>query len=122
MEDPMKYLMLIYTPEASFALPEVQAQTPQILADHQAVQAQFRSQGVAWSSARLQPTASARTQVQAADGRMTHDGPFAETKEQLGGYYLVEAPDMAAAEAWAARIPQIEGGKIEIRPIMQSYD
>ncbi len=118
----MKYLLLIYTPEASFARPEVQARTPQILADHQAMQAQLRSQGVAWSSARLEPTASARTQVQAADGRMAHDGPFAETKEQLGGYYLVEAPDMAAAEAWAARIPQIEGGKIEIRPIMQSYD
>ena len=118
----MQYLLLIYTPEASFARPEVQADTPRILADHQALQAGLRSQGVAWSSGRLEPTASARTQVQAADGRVTHDGPFAETKEQLGGYYLVEAPDMAAAEAWAARIPQIEGGKIEIRPIMQSYD
>jgi hypothetical protein len=121
MEDPMKYLLLIYTPEASFARPEVQARTPQILADHQALQADLRGQGVPWSSARLEPTAAARTQVQSAESRVTHDGPFAETKEQLGGYYLLEAPDMAAAEAWAAKIPQIEGGKIEIRPIMQSF-
>jgi hypothetical protein len=121
MEDSMKYLLLIYTPETSFALPEIQARTPQILADHQAMQAELRSQGVEWASARLDPVATARTQVQTADGRLVHDGPFAETKEQLGGYYLVEASDMAAAEAWAARIPQIEGGKIEIRSIMQSF-
>jgi hypothetical protein len=66
----------------------------------------------------LQPTGTA-TSVRVRDGkRMTTDGPFAETKEQLGGYYLVDAPDLDAAINIAAKIPGAQYGTIEVRPIM----
>jgi hypothetical protein len=66
----------------------------------------------------LQPTGAA-TSVRVRDGkRMTTDGPFAETKEQLGGYYLVDAPDLDAAINIAAKIPGARYGTIEVRPIM----
>jgi hypothetical protein len=66
----------------------------------------------------LQPTSSATT-VRVRDGkRLTTDGPFAETKEQLGGYYLIDAPDLDAAIAVAAKIPGARSGSIEVRPIM----
>ncbi|HEX4456349.1 MAG TPA: YciI family protein [Polyangia bacterium] len=68
----------------------------------------------------LQPTATATT-VRVREGkRLTTDGPFAETKEQLGGYYLVEAKDLDDAIAIAARIPAARAGSIEIRPIMDT--
>ena len=66
----------------------------------------------------LQPTTTATT-VRVRDGkRLTTDGPFAETKEQLGGYYLVEAKDLDEAIAIAARIPGARHGSIEVRPVM----
>jgi hypothetical protein len=66
----------------------------------------------------LLPTGTAKT-VRVRNGKsMVTDGPFAETKEQLGGYYLVEAPDAAAAAAIAAKIPSAPYGSIEVRPIM----
>ena len=66
---------------------------------------------------RLQPTTTATT-VQVRDGKMlTTDGPFAETREQLAGYYLVDAKDLDAALAIAARIPSARVGSIEVRPI-----
>ena len=67
----------------------------------------------------LQPTATA-TSVRVRDGeRLVTDGPFAETKEQLGGYYLLECKDLDEAIEWAARIPGAKSGTIEIRPIME---
>jgi hypothetical protein len=119
----MKYLLLIYTPESQ--LRSARGSGPKRRRFSRTTRPCRRNFGAkAWRGRRRDCSRrrAARTQVQSADRRVAHDGPFAETKEQLGGYYLVEAPDMAAAEAWAARIPQIEGGKIEIRPIMQSYD
>jgi hypothetical protein len=66
----------------------------------------------------LHPTTMATT-VRVRDGKtLTTDGPFAETKEQLGGYYLVEAKDLDEATAMAARIPGARSGSIEVRPIM----
>jgi len=66
----------------------------------------------------LQPTHTAAT-VRVRDGKtLTTDGPFAETKEQLGGYYLVEAPDRKTAASIAAKIPGARFGCIEVRPIM----
>jgi len=66
----------------------------------------------------LQPTSTATT-VRVRDGKtLATDGPFAETREQLGGYYLVEARDLDAAIAMAARIPGARDGSIEVRPVM----
>jgi hypothetical protein len=67
----------------------------------------------------LQPTATATTVRIPADGGTpaVTDGPFAETKEQLGGYYLLDCPDLDAALAWAHKIP-LQGGSVEVRPVM----
>jgi hypothetical protein len=66
----------------------------------------------------LQPIATATT-VRVKDGKtLTTDGPFAETREQLGGFYMVEAKDLDEAIALAARIPVVERGCVEVRPIM----
>ena len=73
--------------------------------------------GVLHGGNRLQPTATATT-VRLADGKtQVLDGPYADTKEQLGGYYLIEAPDLDAALAWAARCPRAGHGIVEVRPV-----
>ena len=71
------------------------------------------------SSSQLQPT-SAATSVRVRDGkRLVTDGPFAETREQLGGYYLVEAKNLDEAIAIAARIPSVSAGTVEVRPLVE---
>jgi hypothetical protein len=68
-------------------------------------------------SNRLQPTSAAKT-VRTSQGRsQTLDGPYIETKEQLGGYYLIDVPDLDTALSWAARCPGSEYGAIEVRPV-----
>ncbi len=67
----------------------------------------------------LQPTSTATT-VRVRDGKtLTTDGPFAETKEQLGGFYMVKADNLDEAIAWAAKIPGAKNGSIEVRPVME---
>lgn len=114
----MKYLLMIYSSEAEWARPETDPIRPGVIAAHEALQAELRASGMDWLGARLVDTPSARTIARTAEGHVVHDGPFAETKEQLAGFYLVEAADMAAAEAWARKIPQIPGGKVEVRAIV----
>jgi hypothetical protein len=114
----MQYLLLIYEGERRFMNLSKQDLDAEIV--------QYRAFGQEFASAiqggnALQPT-SAATTVRVRDGkRLTTDGPFAETKEQLGGYYLVEARDLDAAIAMAARIPGARHGSIEVRPI-QKFD
>lgn len=113
----MQYLLLIYRSEA-----ELNKMTP---ADRQAISAEYGAytQSIVQSGHfkagdGLQPSTTATT-VRVRDGKtLTTDGPFAETREQLGGYYLVEAKDLDAAIALAARIPNARDGSIEIRPVM----
>jgi hypothetical protein len=112
----MQYLLLIYRNEA-----EVAKMTE---ADGVALTKEYGefTQGIVKSGHHragdaLQPTRTATT-VRVRDGKtMTTDGPFAETKEQLGGYYLVEAKDLDDAIKLAARIPNARDGSIEVRPI-----
>ena len=67
----------------------------------------------------LQPTATATTVTRGADGNaLVTDGPFAETREQLGGYYLLECADLDEAIGWAGRIPGAQWGATEVRPVM----
>ena len=68
----------------------------------------------------LQPTTTATTVRAAGGNALTTDGPFAETKEQLGGYYAIEAEDLDEAIEWAAKMPNLpSGGSVEVRPIMK---
>ena len=111
----MQYLLLIYENEKRFAgLNENDFKTE--MGDYRAFGQEFA--GSIKGGNALQPTTKA-TAVRVRDGkRLTTDGPFAETKEQLGGYYLVDAPDLDKAINIASKIPGAKFGTIEIRPIM----
>ena len=112
----MQYLMMIYTDEAEMAALPPEAMSARMAA-YGAYTEAINKAGIVVGSNRLKPSSTA-TVVRVADGK-THvlDGPYAESKEQLGGYYLIEAADLDAALAWAARCPGASHGKVEIRPI-----
>jgi len=108
----MQFLLLIYESEQRFS----QGFDPAELAEYRAFGKEFAS-SIKGGHA-LQPTHTAAT-VRVRGGKaMTIDGPFAETKEQLGGFYLVEAPGRDEAAAMAAKIPGARFGSVEVRPIM----
>jgi hypothetical protein len=113
----MRYLLSIYHDEAAIARrsPEEDAESG---ARYFAVADEMRAAGVYLGGDGLQPTATATT-VRVRDGeRLTTDGPFAETKEQLAGFYLVECKDLDEAIEWAEKIPGSEVGSVEVRPII----
>jgi hypothetical protein len=114
----MKYLCLIYSDETMWPkLPK--AETDAVMAEYMAFTESIKKSGQYLGSNRLQPT-HASTTVRLRNGKLsTTDGPFAETKEQLGGYYLVEARDLNDAIQVASRIPSARVGSIEVRPIFE---
>jgi hypothetical protein len=108
----MQYLLLIYESEKRFSQGYAEAE----MKEYEAFGRQF-AKAIKGSNA-LQPTATAKT-VRLRNGKAaTTDGPFAETNEQLGGYYLVDGADIKEAEKMAAKIPGARFGSVEIRPIM----
>lgn len=108
----MQFLLLIYENEQRFATNYDQGEMDEYVAFGKEHGTSIKGGNA------LQPTATAAT-VRVRDGKMlTTDGPFAETKEQLGGYYLVEAADRKTAAAMAAKIPGARFGCVEVRPIM----
>lgn len=112
----MQYLLLIYEDESVYGPDKGGAGMQEIVAKHRAFIQDIGATRI--GGAGLKNTASATT-VRTKDGTKTvHDGPFAETKEQLGGYYLIEAPDLDAAIAVAKRVPVLRDGSIEIRPVL----
>ncbi|MGE0227179.1 MAG: YciI family protein [Dehalococcoidia bacterium] len=113
----MKYMLLIYSVETNREAdhPDQNA----LMAEYMAYGEMLRRDGHFVAGDALQPTMTATT-VRVRDGATaTSDGPFAETKEQLGGYYLVEASDLDEAIKLAGQIPDARNGSIEIRPLMQ---
>ena len=116
----MRYMFLIYSRETDMAEMSV-ADMEHLKAAHWAVMDETRAKGIFQGAEPLHPTATATT-VRMAGGRpLVLDGPFAETKEQLAGYYILDCKDLDEAIAWAARIPTAcKGGAgcIEIRPMM----
>lgn len=111
----MQYLLLIYSDESHWERAD-QATFNAELEKYRVFGSQF-AQNILGGNA-LQPTRTATT-VRVREGkRLTTDGPFAETKEQLGGYYLVQARDLDEALAVAEKIPGARNGSIEVRPIM----
>ena len=112
----MQYMLLIYGNEARM-LSASKEVAGQMMAAYGAYTEAMKKAGVYLGGNRLQPTSSATT-VRAPDGKSNVlDGPYAETKEQLGGYYMIEAPDLDAALTWAARCPGAVYGAIEVRPL-----
>jgi hypothetical protein len=112
----MQYALLIYGEEQRWAkMP--QAQQDKEMAGYREFGTEFGASIKAGDA--LQPSGAATT-VRIRNGkRLTTDGPFAETKEQLGGFYVVEARDLDAAIAMAAKIPGASAGSVEVRPIMK---
>lgn len=114
----MKYMVLIYDPVDGYAGPDGLSLLDDVVAKHMALAAELRSSGVMVDGAGLQGVETATTVVRAGGGTTLHDGPFAETREHLGGYYVVDVPDLDAALAIARRVPGVDGTKIEVRPVM----
>ena len=115
----MKYMLLIHDSEQALsALSDEELK--QIMADYRRFSEQIRASGHYRAGSQLQPTSMA-TSVRVRNGkRLVTDGPFAETREQLGGYFLVEAKDLDEAIGLAERVPSARIGTIEIRPLVET--
>jgi len=116
----MKYLCLIYADESVWMnMPKAEAEAT--MAEYMAFTESIKKSGHYIGGNRLQPIGSAST-VRIRNGQLsTTDGPFAETKEQLGGYYLIEARDLNDAIQVASKIPGARVGSIEVRPVAESH-
>ena len=114
----MKYLLLIYQDEKSWAgLSEAERQ--KIYAEYGQLRQELVTSGQFVGGSQLHPVTTASS-VRVRNGKeMVTDGPFAETHEQLGGYFLIEAKDLDEALAIAARIPSAREGTVEVRPIVE---
>ena len=118
----MKYAILIY--DENTVNPDVDpdpAQWGQVMAEYNAFTKAINDAGINLGGEALQQASTATT-VQVKDGRtLTTDGPFAETKEGLGGFYILDCKDLDEALVWAAKCPGAWYGKVEVRPVM-SFD
>ena len=113
----MKYLLTIYADESRYATMTPEDSTA-LMQAYGAFGQEAQAAGVLLGGEGLQPTATATT-VRVRDGEtLLTDGPFAETREQLGGYYLLDCADLDEANRWAAKIPDAAGGAVEVRPVM----
>jgi hypothetical protein len=112
----MQYLLMLYSDE-SYWNKMTPADQQQAIAAYGAYTEALKNAGVHVGSNRLQPT-SAATTVRLVNGKsQVLDGPYADSKEQCGGYYLIDAPDLDSAISWAARCPGASHGTVEVRPI-----
>lgn len=116
----MRYLLLIYENEQALAGASEEEQG-KIFQEYMSYTDQIRKSGNYVAGEALQPVSTATT-VRVKGGKtLSTDGPFAETREQLGGFYMVEAKDLDEAIALGARIPAARTGSIEVRPIMPMH-
>jgi hypothetical protein len=115
----MRYLLLIYSDEKEDAR-RPEAEVPDHMAKWMGYTEDLGKSGKMLGGEALQPTATATTVRTAESGSITSDGPFAETKEQLGGFYMIQADNLDEAIEWAAKMPHLpEGGSVEVRPIRE---
>ncbi|CDX27554.1 YCII-related protein [Mesorhizobium plurifarium] len=114
----MRYMLLIYNDEAAMANAPKE-QTQQTLAAYGAYTEALKKSGAYIAGERLRPTQAA-TSVRLASGKTNVlDGPYADTKEQLAGFYMIEATDIDTAIEWGARCPASSTGTVEVRPIWE---
>jgi hypothetical protein len=112
----MQYLLTLYSAESGWQK-MTKAEQEQGYAAYMAYSEALKEAGALKGSNRLQPIATATT-VRVANGKpQVLDGPYADTKEQLGGYYLIEVADLDSALSWAARCPGASHGVVEVRPV-----
>lgn len=117
----MKYALLLYGDESVWASMS-EDEMRRVYAEHEAYSQSMTDAGVLRGGAELAPSDSA-TSVRFANGKTNlKDGPFAETREQLGGFYLIEVDDLDQALTWAKRMPGMTEGYVEVRPFGMSAD
>jgi hypothetical protein len=113
----MQYMLLIYGDESAWHT-RSEEESGQIMQAYGAFTDELKGAGAMVAGDALQPTQTATT-VRVQNGEtLTTDGPFAETKEQLGGYYLIEAESLDEAIEWASKVPGASHGSVEVRPVM----
>jgi hypothetical protein len=113
----MQFMLLIYSEPDSH--PSGEQERHGLYAEYAALNEDLRNRGKHVGADQLQPVSTART-VRVRDGKaLVTDGPFAETKEELGGYYLIEAGNLEEALEIAARVPSARYGSIEVRPVVE---
>ena len=113
----MQYLLLIYGDENGWETMS-EEERGQIFQAYGTYTQELQDSGAMVAGDALQPTPTATTVRVRNEETLTTDGPFAETKEQLGGYYLLDCKDLDDALNWAARIPEAKTGSIEVRPVI----
>jgi hypothetical protein len=115
----MQYMLLIYANEKIFeSMSEQEVKT--LLENYVSYSKELAASGVLRGGSELASVASATT-IRVRNGKaLMTDGPFAETKEQLGGYYLIDVPNLDVALEWAAKVPSASNGSIEVRPLTQN--
>jgi|SRR5580700_1546690 hypothetical protein len=111
----MKYMLLVYGDEQAWT----EAERARCYEESKQLAHQLKANGQYLATAPLQPVATATTVQVRDDKRLVTDGPFAETREQLGGYYLIEAKDLDEAIGIAGKIPGARKGTVEIRPVLE---
>lgn len=117
----MKYLLMLYAEEkVGMAMPP--EQMAGFMDQLYAYRATLEKAGAFVSTSALQPTSDARTISLQSGELKVHDGPYAETREQFGGYYIIDAPDMDKALEWAAQCPAATWGHIEVRPYHPGFE
>ncbi len=112
----MQFMLMINEDESAYAGPEGAALMEQVLAGHMKLAEDLVAAGVPFSGERLKPAATATTIRWDGGKESLHDGPFAETHEELGGFYIIDVASLDDALAWARRIP-VPRGAIEVRPV-----
>lgn len=113
----MQYMLLINEDESVYEGEAGAALMEETLGKHMAMIQWLTAEGVEFSGQRLQPAATATTIRWDKGEHALHDGPFAETHEELGGFYVIDVPDLDAALAWAKQIPIPGKGAVEVRPV-----
>ncbi|HEY9375895.1 MAG TPA: YciI family protein [Jiangellaceae bacterium] len=113
----MRYLLLIYSEEPT--APSAQDEIDASMAEWYAYDQAIKDSGVHLAGEALQASQTATTVRLKDSERVVTDGPFAETREVLGGFYLIDVPDLDTALDWAARCPGAKYGSMEVRPVME---
>ena len=112
----MQYMLLIYEDEALYGPGGDNPAAQEIVARHIQFARELGSTRIAGEG--LKPSSTATTVRTRGGAKSVHDGPFAEAKEQLGGFYMIDVPDLDAAIAIARKLPMLQDGAVEIRPLL----
>jgi hypothetical protein len=114
----MQYMLMIFEPEDAYQGEAGQKALQEFVAKHMALAGELRDKGLFKDGSGLQGSETATTVISRNGQQTLHDGPFAETREHLGGYYVIDVADLDAALAIARRVPVTDGGKVEVRPLI----